>query len=48
MENALALNTLQSNAQKGGVLCTLDLKNEQDVDLLLSTQDNDTWLLKFI
>lgn len=41
MENALALNTLQSNAQKGGVLCTLNLNNEQDVDLLLSTQDNE-------
>lgn len=41
MENALALNTLQSNTQKGGVLCTLDLKNEEDIDLLLSTQDND-------
>lgn len=40
MENALALNTLQSNNKKGGVLCTLNLQDEHDVDLLLSTQDN--------
>lgn len=44
MENALALNTLQSNAKKGGVLCTLNLQDEQDVDLLLSTQDNEDML----
>ena len=43
-ENELALNTLQADAKKGGVLCTLDLANEQDVDLLLSTQDNDDML----
>lgn len=40
MENALALNTLKSNSQKGGILCTLNLQDEKDVDLLLSTQDN--------
>lgn len=44
MENALALNTLQSNAKKGGVLCTLNLQDEKDVDLLLSTQDNEDML----
>ena len=41
MKNELALNTLQSNAKKGGVLCTLNLQDEHDVDLLLSTQDNE-------
>ena len=41
MENSLALNTLKSDAKKGGVLCTLNLQNSEDVDLLLSTQDND-------
>ena len=40
MENSLALNTLKSDDKKGGVLCTLNLQNPEDVDLLLSTQDN--------
>lgn len=43
-ENALALNTLQSTAKKGGVLTTLNLQNQEDVDLLLSTQDNQDML----
>ena len=41
MEDALALNTLQASQKKGGVFCTLNIQDEKDQDLLLSSQDNE-------
>lgn len=44
MENALMQNTLQGGYNNGGIFTTLNVADEKDADLLLSTQDNENML----